>query len=104
MYKRQLLNEIIIKGNAAAIKSNGDTTEYNASAYKVEPNAKEEDLLKRFPGLQIDKNGNITANGKRVNKVLVDGEEFFGDDPTLVTRNIRADMVDKVQLLSLIHI
>lgn len=96
--KSKLLNEVIIKGQAAAIKIKGDTTEFNASAYTIQPNDKVEDLLKKFPGLQVDANGKITAQGKAVEKVLVDGEEFFGDDPTLVTKNLRADMVDKVQL------
>jgi hypothetical protein len=57
-----------------------------------------EDLLKQLPGIQVDSKGNITAQGEAVTNVLVDGEEFFGDDPTLVTKNLRADMVDKVQL------
>src|SRR5690606_2451490 len=70
----------------------------NASSFKIEPNAKVEDLLRQLPGIQVDKDGKITAQGQTVNKVLVDGEEFFGDDPTLVTKNIRGDMVDKVQL------
>ena len=96
--KERLLKEVIIKGTAAAIKIKGDTTEFNAAAYTIQPNAKVEDLLKQLPGIQVDKDGKITAQGQRVNKVLVDGEEFFGDDPTLVTKNIRADMVDKVQL------
>lgn len=94
----RLLQDVIIKGKAVAIKIKGDTTEFNASAYQVPPNAKVEDLLKQLPGIQVDKDGNITAQGQKVNKVLVDGEEFFGDDPTLVTKNLRADMVDKVQL------
>src|SRR5690606_4219984 len=64
----------------------------------TEKNAKVEDLLKVLPGISVDANGQITAQGKTVEKVLVDGEEFFGDDPTLVTRNIRSDMVDKVQV------
>jgi outer membrane receptor protein involved in Fe transport len=96
--KTKLLADVIIKGTRAAIKIKGDTTEYNADAYKIQPNAKVEDLLKQLPGIQVDKDGKITAEGQAVNKVLVDGEEFFGDDPTLVTKNIRADMVDKVQL------
>src|SRR5690606_13758002 len=79
-------------------KIKGDTTEYNAAAFVIQPNAKVEDLLKQFPGIQVDKDGKITAQGQTVTKVLVDGEEFFGDDPTLVTKNLRADMVDKVQL------
>lgn len=89
---------MIIKGEAIAVKINGDTTEFNAAAYKIEPNSKVEDLLRQFPGIQVDKDGKITAQGATVEKILVDGEEFFGDDPTLVTKNIRGDMVDKVQL------
>lgn len=96
--KAKLLNEVIIKGQAAAIKIKGDTTEFNAAAYKIQPNDRVEDLLKKFPGVTVDAQGKITAQGKTVEKVLVDGEEFFGDDPTLVTKNLRADMVDKVQL------
>jgi hypothetical protein len=96
--KTQLLQEVIIKAKIAAAKIKGDTTEFNASAFTVQPNAKVEDLLKELPGIQVDKDGKITAQGQTVTKVLVDGEEFFGDDPTLVTKNLRADMVDKVQL------
>ncbi|MFB9843539.1 outer membrane beta-barrel protein [Mucilaginibacter ginsenosidivorans] len=96
--KSRLLQEVIVKGTAAQIKIKGDTTEFNARAFVTQPNAKVEDLLKQLPGIQVDKDGKITAQGETVNKVLVDGEEFFGDDPTLVTKNLRADMVDKVQL------
>jgi len=96
--KTRLLKEVIIKGTAAQMKIKGDTTEFNAKAFVTQPNAKVEDLLKQLPGITVDQNGNITAQGEAVKKVLVDGEEFFGDDPTLVTKNIRADMVDKVQV------
>ncbi len=96
--KAQLLADVIIKGNRTAIKIKGDTTEFDPQAYNIEPNAKVEDLIKQFPGIEVDKDGKITAQGQKNVKVLVDGEEFFGDDPTLVTKNIRADMVDKVQL------
>jgi outer membrane receptor protein involved in Fe transport len=96
--KAKLLADVIIKGTAAAIKIKGDTTEYNAAAFTIQPNSKVEDLLKQLPGIQVDKDGKITAQGQTVTKVLVDGEEFFGDDPTLVTKNLRGDMVDKVQL------
>ncbi|MBP8067244.1 MAG: TonB-dependent receptor, partial [Pedobacter sp.] len=96
--KATLLNEVIIKGQAAAIKIKGDTTEFNAGSYTIQPNDKVEDLLKKLPGIEVDKDGKITAQGKTVQKVLVDGEEFFGDDPTLVTKNLRGDMVDKIQL------
>ncbi|WP_443945110.1 outer membrane beta-barrel protein [Pedobacter sp. AW1-32] len=93
-----ILNDVIIKGNRAAIKIKGDTTEFDPKAFNIEPNAKVEDLIKQFPGFQVDKDGKITAQGQNVPKVLVDGEEFFGDDPTLVTKNLRADMVESVQL------
>jgi len=96
--KEKLLKEVLIKGEVQAIKINGDTTEFNAKAYVIQPNDKVEDLLKQLPGIQVDSKGNITANGEAVTKVLLDGEEFFGDDPTLVTKNIRADMVEKFQL------
>lgn len=96
--KERLLSEVIITGGIAAIKLKGDTTEYDARAFVIQPNAKVEDLLKQLPGIQVDQDGKITAHGETVRKVLVDGEEFFGDDPTLVTRNLRGDMIDKVQL------
>lgn len=96
--KAHLLEEVVVKQTVGAIKMKGDTTEYKADSFKVQANATVEELLKKLPGIQVDKNGQITAQGQKVQKVLVDGEEFFGDDPTLVTQNIRADMVDKVQV------
>src|SRR3984885_5771502 len=96
--KSRLLQEVIVKGETSQMKIKGDTTEFNVKAFVIQPNAKVEDLLKQLPGITIDKDGKITAEGQAVSKVLIDGEEFFGDDPTLVTRNIRADMVDKIQL------
>ncbi len=96
--KAHLLQEVVVKQTIGAIKMKGDTTEYRADSFKVQANATVEELLKKLPGIQVDKNGQITAQGQKVQKVLVDGEEFFGDDPTLVTQNIRADMVDKVQV------
>ena len=95
--KAMLLKEVVIKGRSA-VTLKGDTIEYNAEHYVIQPNSKVEDLLKQFAGIEIDKDGKIRAQGQIVNKILVDGEEFFGDDPTLVTRNIRGDMVDKIQL------
>lgn len=95
--KSQLLNEIVIRQNNA-MRIKGDTLEYTADSFKVRPNANVEDLLKVMPGIQVDKDGKIVAQGQQVQKVLVDGEEFFSDDPTIATRNIRADAVDKVQV------
>jgi hypothetical protein len=98
LLKSRLLQELVVRSTPTPIKIKGDTTIFNASAYVVQPNAKVEDLIKQFPGIQVDKDGKITANGQTVAKMLVGGEEFFGDDPTLVTKNIRADMVKEVQM------
>ncbi|MFD0749576.1 outer membrane beta-barrel protein [Mucilaginibacter calamicampi] len=92
------LGEVTIKSTPQEIKIKGDTLEYNAKAYVIQPNSKVEDLIRQMPGVVIDKNGKITVNGQAVPKVLVDGEEFFGDDPTLVTQNLRGDMVSSVQI------
>jgi Outer membrane protein beta-barrel family/Carboxypeptidase regulatory-like domain len=75
-----------------------DTTEYNAGSFKTKPDAVVEDLLKKLPGIQVDKNGTVKANGEEVKKVLVDGKEFFGNDPKIATRNLPADAIDKVQV------
>ena len=95
--RAKLLEEALVN-RSQPITIRGDTTEYDAASFVIEPNAKVEDLLKQLPGIQVDQDGKITAQGQTINKVLVDGEEFFGDDPVLVTRNLRGDMVNKVQL------
>ena len=95
--KSKLLQEVIVKsGNPIRIK--GDTTIYTADSFKVSANANVEELLKKLPGIQVDKNGKITAMGEQVTKVLVDGEEFFGDDPGMAVKNLRADAVKEVQV------
>lgn len=95
--KSQLLQEVIVS-NAGAIRIKGDTTEYKADSFHLKAGATVEDLLKKLPGIQVDKNGKITAQGEAVQKVLVDGEEFFSDDPTIVTQNMLSDAIDKVQV------
>jgi hypothetical protein len=96
--RAQLLQEVIIRRTAAAIRMKGDTTEYRADSFHVAPNADVQELLRRMPGIQVNARGEITTQGEKVTKVLVDGEEFFSDDPAVVTRNLRADVVDKVQV------
>jgi hypothetical protein len=76
-----------------------DTLEYNTSKILLRRNANVEELLGRLPGLQIDANGNITYNSDRIQRVLVDGEDLFGSDPTLITRNFDASKIAKIQLL-----
>ncbi len=94
--KSALLETVIIKQHWS-IRLKGDTVEYKADSFKVAEGANVKDLLRQLPGLQVDKNGQITAQGQKVEKVLVDGEEFFSDDPAVVIENLRADAVDKVQ-------
>ncbi|MDI1305361.1 MAG: hypothetical protein PSX42_11035, partial [bacterium] len=94
--KIKLLREVIIKKGSIRIK--GDTTSYRAGDFKVDANANVEELLKKLPGIQVDKNGVIKAMGETVEKVLVDGEEFFGDDPGMAVKNLRADAVKEVQV------
>ncbi len=95
--KSKLLEAVIIKsGNPIRIK--GDTTIYTADSFKVSANANVEELLKKMPGIQVDKNGEIKAMGETVEKVLVDGEEFFGDDPGMAVKNLRADAIKEVQV------
>lgn len=95
--KSQLLSEVIVRANNT-IRVKGDTTEFNADSFKVREGATVEDLLKVIPGMSVNSKGEVTAQGKRVDKVLVDGEEFFGADPTIATQNIGAKAVDKVQV------
>ena len=91
------LKEIVIESPAITIKE--DTVEYNANQFKTKPNATTEDLLKKLPGVQVDKDGNVTAQGKQVTRVKVNGKDFFSGDPKTATKEIPADMIDKVQVV-----
>jgi hypothetical protein len=93
-----LLKEIVIKSAAAAIRIKGDTTEYTADSFRVTPNADVQELLRKMPGFQVNAKGEITAQGEKVQKILVDGEEFFSEYPGVVTKNLRADAIEKVQV------
>jgi hypothetical protein len=92
------LDEVIVFAERPPVVIKKDTVEFNASAFKTLPNALVEDLLKKLPGVQVDKEGNILVNGKPVNRILVDGKTFFGDDPKMATRNLPANVIDKVQV------
>lgn len=91
------LKEITIK-DRPPIVIRADTIEFAAEAFKVRPNAVVEDLLKRLPGVEVSADGAITVAGKPVSKVLVDGHQFFSNDPRIATKNLDADMIDKVQV------
>lgn len=92
------LDEVLVIAERPPVVVKKDTIEFNASAFKTLPNALVEDLLKKLPGVQVDRDGNIAVNGKPVNRILVDGKVFFGDDPKMATRNLPANVIDKVQV------
>lgn len=94
----QLIEAVFIKAQRGKMKIKGDTLIYLADSFKTKANATVEDLLKKLPGLQVNRNGEITAQGKKIQRVLVDGEEFFGEDPTIATRNLDAQNVKEVKV------
>jgi hypothetical protein len=92
------LNEVVIKDDAP-VKIKGDTVEFRAESFKsVKPNATVEDLLKKVPGMEVAKDGTVKSQGQEVQKVYVDGKEFFGNDPKMATRNLSQDMVESIQV------
>lgn len=96
--RHRALQEVEVTAEAPPVTLIGDTIQYNAGSFKTQPNADVEHLLKKLPGIQVAKDGTIKAQGQKVNRVLVDGKEFFGTDPTIATKNLPADAVDKVQV------
>jgi hypothetical protein len=93
-----LLNGVDITAQKIPLSIRKDTINYNAGAFKTQPGAVVEDLLKKLPGIQVQSDGTIKAQGETVRSVLVEGKEFFGNDPKIATKNLPADAVDKVQL------
>ena len=96
--KVKVLEEVVLEAEAPPVTLVGDTIQYNAGSFRTPPNASVEQLLKKLPGVKVDKDGTIKAQGEKVTKVLVDGKEFFGNDPKMATKNLPADAVDKVQV------
>jgi len=92
------LAEVVVQGNKNRVYYKGDTLVYVADSFKVAENAVVEDLLKKLPGIKIDENGQITSQGREISQVLVDGDEFFGTDPTIATKNLGAKSVESVQI------
>jgi hypothetical protein len=92
------LLEVVVKAAKATLSIRGDTIEYDASSFKVPPGSTVEDLLRRLPGIDVDADGNIKAQGKDVRRVYVDGKTFFGDDPKAATKNLGAETISKVQV------
>ena len=92
------LTGVTVISKAAPVRMKVDTTEFSASQFKVNPDATAEDLIKKLPGIVIDKSGNVTTMGEQVKKVTVDGRDFFGDDATAALKNLPADVIDKIQV------
>ena len=95
-----LLNEITVEGERNPMTIKKDTVEYNSAAFQVQPNANVEELLKKLPGVQVDRSGNVQAQGETVNRILVDGNEFFGNKHQMATQNIDANMIEGIDLLT----
>jgi len=90
--------EITVKGHQVRAEQIGDTVQYNADAFKTNPDATAEDLVKKMPGIIVNTDGSVQAHGETVKQVLVDGKPFFGDDPTTALRNLPSEVIDKVQV------
>ena len=92
------MSTVTVTARRPPVVINGDSVEFNSENFKTAPNAVVEDLLKKMPGMEVDKSGGITVNGKKVTKVFVNGKEFFTGDPMMATKNLPADAVDKIQV------
>lgn len=92
------LGEVTVIGEAPPVRIKNDTLEFNASSFKVRPDANVEALLKQLPGVEIDKEGKITVNGKEVNEILVNGKSFFGKDGAVAIKNLPSEIIDKIQV------
>lgn len=92
------LEELMVTADHIPVLVRRDTLDYNAAAFRLPPNANVEELLRRLPGMEVDADGTIRAQGEVVRRILVDGREFFGSDPTIATRNLQADAVERVQV------
>lgn len=91
------LEAAVVTAKAIAVQTKEDTVEYNANSFKVQEGAAIEALVKKLPGAQISSDGKLTVNGKEIKRILVDGKEFFSDDPNVALKNLPANMVDKIK-------
>lgn len=94
-----MLGEAVVTAVRAAVVAKQDTLEFNAGSFHTNPTASVEDLLKKLPGVEVGSDGSITSGGKTVTKILVDGKEFFADDPKMASKNLPSNMVEKVQVV-----
>lgn len=91
-----MLAGVVVTAPPITVKK--DTVEFRAASFKTKPNATVEDLLKKLPGVEVDRDGNITAQGEEITKIYVDGKEFFGNDPKLATKNLSSELIESIQV------
>src|SRR5690606_14947583 len=91
------LDEAQVVARRPRVEAKGDTTAFHAGSYQTNPDANAEDLVSRMPGFNVE-NGEVQAQGERVQRVLVDGEEFFGEDALLTLRNLPAEIIDQIEV------
>jgi len=91
-----MLAGVVVMSAPILIKK--DTVEFRAGAFPTKPNATVEDLMKKLPGVEVDKEGNVTAQGEPITKIYVDGKEFFSNDPKLALKNLTAELVESIQV------
>jgi hypothetical protein len=96
--EQTVLREFILQEERIPMRIRGDTIEYDALAFKAQPNEVVEDLLRRMPGIEVQADGSILAQGEQVQRMLVDGREFFGRDPQMATKNLPADAISRVHV------
>ncbi len=92
------LDEVEVSGQSVIGEQRGDTTQFNASSFKTTKDATVEELIRKMPGVEVQPDGKVKAQGEEVKKVFVDGKQFFGDDPSIALKNLPAEIVDKVQI------
>ncbi|MBZ9619192.1 carboxypeptidase-like regulatory domain-containing protein [Psychroflexus lacisalsi] len=93
------LDEVIVNVNRSPITIKKDTLEFNAASFKTRPDANLEETLKQLPGVEVDAAGNTTVNGKPVQRILVNGKEFIGNDPKIATKNLPKEIISKIQVV-----
>lgn len=98
-HKENLLDEVLVIAERPPVVIRKDTIEFNAASFKTLPSELVEDLLKKLPGVEVNNEGSITFNGKTVSRILVEGKRFFGDNYKMATRNLPANIIDKVQVV-----
>lgn len=92
-----MLEGAVVVAQAPEVTASEDTLVYNSSAYRVPEGSALEELVKKLPGAEIDESGKITINGKEINKIMIDGKEFFADDPNIAMKNLPVNIIDKIR-------